>query len=54
MSHRPYSYGDDARFSISPWRIAAARFLDFVNIRADHDFDAAILHGEIDKRASSP
>jgi serine/threonine protein kinase len=34
--------------------LAAARFLDFVNIRPDHDFDAAVLHGEIEKRASSP
>jgi serine/threonine protein kinase len=34
--------------------LAAARFLDFVNIRPDHDFDAATLHGEIEKRASSP
>jgi len=32
----------------------AARFLDFVNIRPDHDFDAAVLKGEIEKRASSP
>jgi hypothetical protein len=34
--------------------LAAARFLDFVNIRPDHDFDAAKLQGEIEKRASSP
>jgi len=33
--------------------LAAARFLDFVNIRPDHDFDAAVLKGEIEKRASS-
>ena len=32
----------------------AARFLDFVNIRPDHDFDAAMIQGEIEKRASSP
>jgi len=34
--------------------LAAARFLDFVNIRPDHDFDAAVLKGEIEKRASAP
>ncbi|MFB6123968.1 MAG: RIO1 family regulatory kinase/ATPase [Haloferacaceae archaeon] len=30
----------------------ALEFLDFVNIRPDHDFDAAALKGEIEKRAS--
>ncbi|WP_144901575.1 RIO1 family regulatory kinase/ATPase domain-containing protein [Halobellus captivus] len=34
--------------------LAATRFLDFVNIRPDHDFDGALLKGEIEKRASSP
>ena len=34
--------------------LEAARFLDFVNIRPDHGFDAAVLKGEIEKRASSP
>lgn len=29
----------------------AREFLDFVNIRPDHDFDAAGIKGEIDKRA---
>lgn len=32
--------------------LAALEFLDFVNIRPDHDFDAAALKGEIEKRAS--
>jgi tRNA A-37 threonylcarbamoyl transferase component Bud32 len=32
--------------------VAALEFLDFVNIRPDHDFDAARLKGEIEKRAS--
>ena len=31
----------------------AERFLDFVNIRPDHDFDAVGIKGEIDKRASA-
>ncbi|MEF8820903.1 MAG: RIO1 family regulatory kinase/ATPase [Halovenus sp.] len=31
----------------------AERFLDFVNIRPDHDFDAVAIKGEIDKRASN-
>lgn len=31
----------------------AERFLDFVNIRPDHDFDAQAVRGEITKRASS-
>jgi hypothetical protein len=30
----------------------AAGFLDFVNIRPDHDFDAASVKGEIEKRAT--
>ncbi len=29
----------------------AERFLDFVNIRPDHDFDAVAVKGEIDKQA---
>ena len=46
---------DAARSAFSPSELlTAARFLDFVNIRPDHDFDAAVLHGEIEKRASSP
>jgi hypothetical protein len=32
--------------------VAALEFLDFVNIRPDHDFDAARLKGEIEKRAT--
>ncbi|PSQ54890.1 aminoglycoside phosphotransferase [Halobacteriales archaeon SW_8_68_21] len=31
--------------------LAAERFLDFVAIRPDHEFDAAELKGELDKRA---
>jgi tRNA A-37 threonylcarbamoyl transferase component Bud32 len=30
----------------------ATRFVDFVNIRPDHDFDAAAIKGEIEKRAA--
>lgn len=30
----------------------AREFLDFVNIRPDHDFDAAVVKGEVEKRAS--
>ncbi|MFB6089857.1 MAG: RIO1 family regulatory kinase/ATPase [Halobellus sp.] len=46
---------DAAEGEFSPAELlAAARFLDFVNIRPDHDFDAAVLKGEIEKRASSP
>jgi hypothetical protein len=33
--------------------VAALDFLDFVNIRPDHDCDAATLKGEIEKRAVS-
>ncbi|ELZ91374.1 hypothetical protein C440_13709 [Haloferax mucosum ATCC BAA-1512] len=32
--------------------LAAVDFLDFVNIRPDHDFDAAALKGQIETRAS--
>lgn len=32
--------------------LAAREFIDFVNIRPDHDFDAAQLKGEIEKRGS--
>jgi tRNA A-37 threonylcarbamoyl transferase component Bud32 len=32
--------------------LAALDFLDFVNIRPDHDCDAAALKGEIEKRAA--
>ena len=32
--------------------VDAERFLDFVNIRPDHDFDAQAVRGEITKRAS--
>lgn len=31
--------------------LAALEFLDFVNMRPDHDFDAASVKGEIEKRA---
>ena len=33
--------------------LAAEEFLDFVNIRPDHDFDAASLKGEIEKTATA-
>jgi tRNA A-37 threonylcarbamoyl transferase component Bud32 len=32
--------------------LAARRFLDFVNMRPDHDFDNALVKGEIEKVAS--
>jgi len=32
--------------------LEAREFLDFVNIRPDHDFDAAVVKGEVEKRAS--
>ncbi len=32
--------------------LAAREFLDFVSLRPDHDFDAALVKGEIEKRAS--
>jgi serine/threonine protein kinase len=32
--------------------LAALEYLDFVNIRPDHDFDAPAVKGEIEKRAS--
>ncbi|MDY6817954.1 MAG: RIO1 family regulatory kinase/ATPase [Halobacteriales archaeon] len=32
--------------------LEAEEFLDFVNIRPDHDFDAAAIKGEIDKHAT--
>jgi len=32
--------------------LAARRFLDFVAIRPDHEFDAAGLKGELEKRAT--
>ncbi|MGM0447118.1 MAG: RIO1 family regulatory kinase/ATPase [Methanobacteriota archaeon] len=34
--------------------LAAERFMDFVAIRPDHEFDAAELRGELDKRAGGP
>ena len=34
--------------------LAAEDFLDFVNIRPDHDFDAASVKGEIEKAAAEP
>ncbi|MFC6614547.1 RIO1 family regulatory kinase/ATPase [Halopenitus salinus] len=33
--------------------LSARRFLDFVSIRPDHDFDATGLKGEIEKRATA-
>jgi len=33
--------------------LRAGRFLDFVNLRPDHEFDAALLKGEIEKAASA-
>jgi hypothetical protein len=32
--------------------LAAREFLDFVNMRPDHDFDSAAVKGEIEKRAT--
>jgi hypothetical protein len=32
--------------------LAAREFVDFVSVRPDHDFDAALLRGEIEKRAA--
>jgi serine/threonine protein kinase len=32
--------------------LAAREFIDFINMRPDHDFDAALLRGEIEKRAA--
>ena len=32
--------------------LAAEEFLDFTNLRPDHDFDAGVLKGEIGKRAA--
>lgn len=32
--------------------LAAVDFLDYVNVRPDHDFDAASVKGEIEKRAT--
>ena len=32
--------------------LAAREFVDLVNLRPDHDFDAALVKGEIEKRAS--
>jgi len=32
--------------------LAAREFLDLVNLRPDHDFDGALVKGEIEKRAS--
>lgn len=34
--------------------LAAREFVDFVRLRPDHDFDAAKVKGEIEKRASLP
>ncbi|GAB3683106.1 aminoglycoside phosphotransferase [Salinarchaeum chitinilyticum] len=33
--------------------VDASRYLDFVNLRPDHEFDAALLKGEIDKVADA-
>jgi len=39
----------------SPAELLGAReFLDFVNIRPDHSFDAAAVKGEIEKAATRP
>ena len=44
---------DAALTRYSPAELLDAReFLDFVNIRPDHDFDAAVVKGEVEKRAS--
>ncbi|MWG33293.1 RIO1 family regulatory kinase/ATPase domain-containing protein [Halomarina oriensis] len=45
----------DAALAHYPTRdlLAAEDFLDFVNIRPDHDFDAATVKGEIEKQASA-
>ncbi len=37
----------------TPELLAAQRFLDFVKLRPDHDFDAALMKGEIEKAASA-
>ena len=29
--------------------LAAEEFLDFVNIRPDHDFDAAVIRGAVER-----
>lgn len=47
--------GDAVEAALSAYEIEdlleAREFLDFVNIRPDHDFDAAGVKGEIEKRA---
>ncbi|MGM0591069.1 MAG: RIO1 family regulatory kinase/ATPase [Halobacteriota archaeon] len=44
---------DAALSAYEPAELLAAReFLDFVNIRPDHDFDGAAVKGEIEKRAA--
>jgi hypothetical protein len=44
---------DAALTRYTPAELLEAReFLDFVNIRPDHDFEAAVVKGEIEKRAS--
>ena len=44
----------DAAVEVYPLSVvlAAREFLDFVNIRPDHDFEAAVVKAEIEKRAS--
>ena len=45
---------DSALTSYTPNELlSAGRFLGFVSIRPDHDFDAAELKGELEKRASA-
>ena len=44
---------DSALTSYTPAELlAAGRFLDFVSIRPDHDFEAAELKGELEKRTT--
>ena len=40
-----------ARYTV-PDLLAAREFVGFINIRPDHDFDGALLRGEIEKRAT--
>jgi hypothetical protein len=49
----PRATVEAARSAYSPAELLAARdFLDFVNIRPDHGFDAAAIKGEIEKVAA--
>ncbi|WP_254273955.1 RIO1 family regulatory kinase/ATPase [Haloarcula marina] len=41
-----------ARYYTTAELLAAEEFLDFVNIRPDHDFDAAAIRGAVEQRAN--